>query len=283
MIFVFLLSLHVFLMLCYVILIETKKSRLNYEHWLFALLIPFVGELCLLVADIGRSPASNSTVTPFKKFKKDILNDRTFLENREFDAETISRQQLLEVIQNRPFNFELILKESLNSKDIEVVHIAASTIMKLQREYENDLRNAAEEYKTAPNNMGKLKIYIETIEKYYSKKLLVGTAALSLLEEQRELIERYLKVLPEDKKICKLSIKNHLVQNEYDAALQEAESLRYRYFDDIDIWELSINVCIESNNQEKLKEIIEDSSKTGCFWSNEQRFRWNAIKSRLKI
>ena len=282
MVFVFLLSLHLFLMLCYVILIETKKSRLNYGHWLFALLIPFVGELCLLAADIGRSPASNNVVMPFKQFKKDNLNERAYPGNYEFDVQTISRQQLLEVIKNRPLNFESILKESLNSKDIEVVHIAASTTMKLQREYENNLKNAAEEYKAAPNNMSKLKYYIETIEEYYSKKLLVGAAALSLLEEQRELIERYLKVLPEDKEIGKLSVKNHMIQNEYNAAFQEAESLRYRYFDDIEIWELSLNVCIESNNQEKLDGILEDSAKTSCFWSNEQKLRWNEIKSRLK-
>ena len=54
-----------------------------------------------------------------------------------------------------------------------------------------------------------------------------------------------------------------------------AKRLGYEFID--------TDLLIQKQENKLLKEIIEDSSKTGCFWSNEQRFRWNAIKSRLKI
>lgn len=282
MVLVFLLSLHLFLMLCYVVLIETKKSRLSYGHWLFALFIPFVGEFCLLFADIGRSPASNSFAVPFKSFDdiKQCVSDK----NGEYECccETITRQQLLEIIQKRPANFEAILKSALSSKDIEVVHIAASTIMKLQREHENALRLAAEEYGHTPNNMNKLKRYIEVIDEYYSKDLLSGNAAAALLKQQQVLIEAYLKVLPDDRDIGMLCAKNNMLQGNYNGAIDTAEALRYRNITDIDLWELSIQICLKARDEKKLNEILKDSEKMIESWSIEQKKKWKEIKSELE-
>ena len=109
MVFVFLLSLHLFLMACYVILIETNKSRLSYAHILFALFIPFVGELALLAADFGRSPASNEYVKPFKTFEDSLINENEACDHLDYD-ETLSRTQLLDAIQKHPKNLINILK-----------------------------------------------------------------------------------------------------------------------------------------------------------------------------
>ena len=134
---VFLLSLHFLLMFGYMILIETGKSRLGYGHWLFALFLPFAGVLCLLTADFGRSPAANDYVRPFKQFDCAKLSEEG-PEEAILPGTQITRQQLLDTIQRRPANLAAILTEALTSEDVEVVHIASSTIMKLQSSEKTD-------------------------------------------------------------------------------------------------------------------------------------------------
>jgi hypothetical protein len=278
---VFLLSLHFLLMFGYMILIETGKSRLGYGHWLFALFLPFAGVLCLLTADFGRSPAANDYVRPFKQFDCAKLSEEG-PEEAILPGTQITRQQLLDTIQRRPANLAAILTEALTSEDVEVVHIASSTIMKLQREYEKSLKIAEEAYRQMPDNMKNLKSYIEAMEAYLSADILKGNAVFSLLKEQKILIGEYLKVLPEDKAVGIISVKNSLRQGEPAAALETAERLRYRYLSDIALWELSLESCTSANDTEKRNEILADATKMAECWTNTQKERWNKIQNGLK-
>ena len=278
---VFLLSLHFLLMFGYMILIETGKSRLGYGHWLFALFLPFAGVLCLLTADFGRSPAANDYVRPFKQFDCAKLSEEG-PEEAILPGTQITRQQLLDTIQRRPANLAAILTEALTSEDVEVVHIASSTIMKLQREYEKSLKIAEEAYRQMPDNMKNLKSYIEAMEAYLSADILKGNAVFSLLKEQKILIGEYLKVLPEDKAVGIISVKNSLRQGEPAAALETAERLRYRYLSDIALWELYLESCTSANDTEKRNEILADATKMAEYWTNTQKERWNKIQNGLK-
>ena len=278
---VFLLSLHFLLMFGYMILIETGKSRLGYGHWLFALFLPFAGVLCLLAADFGRSPAANDYVRPFKQFDCAKLSEEG-PEEAILPGTQITRQQLLDTIQRRPANLAAILTEALTSEDVEVVHIASSTIMKLQREYEKSLKIAEEAYRQMPDNMKNLKSYIEAMEAYLSADILKGNAVFSLLKEQKILVGEYLKVLPEDKAVGIISVKNSLRQGEPAAALETAERLRYRYLSDIALWELSLESCTSANDTGKRNEILADATKMAECWTNTQKERWNKIQNGLK-
>jgi hypothetical protein len=263
------------------ILIETGKSRLGYGHWLFALFLPFARVLCLLTADFGRSPAANDYVRPFKQFDCAKLSEEG-PEEAILPGTQITRQQLLDTIQRRPANLAAILTEALTSEDVEVVHIASSTIMKLQREYEKSLKIAEEAYRQMPDNMKNLKSYIEAMEAYLSADILKGNAVFSLLKEQKILIGEYLKVLPEDKAVGIISVKNSLRQGEPAAALETAERLRYRYLSDIALWELSLESCTSANDTEKRNEILADATKMAEYWTNTQKERWNKIQNGLK-
>jgi hypothetical protein len=282
MVFVFLLSLHLFLMACYVILIETNKSRLSYAHILFALFIPFVGELALLAADFGRSPASNEYVKPFKTFEDSLINKNEVCDYLDYD-ETLSRAQLLDAIQKHPKNLINILKSALDSTDIEVVHIAASTIMKIQRECENNIKFASEQYMQLPNNMNKLKAYIVAVGDYYAQGLLDGEAAIALLKQQEVLLGKYLTVLPEDKDVGVMSVNNSVMQGELQTALQKAEFIKYLYLSDIELWKLSLQICLMMNDEKKVKEIINESDKMSIHWNLEQKTQWNEIRKGLKL
>lgn len=277
---VFLLSLHLFLMTGYAVLVETNKSRLNYGYLIFALFIPFVGELCLLAADFGKSPASYEFVKPFKTFSFESEDKKR---NITLDKNVSSRSELLEIIKTQPENLTDILKSSLKSDDTEIVHIAASSIMKLQRDYENKIKFASEQYEQMPNNMELLKKYIVSIGEYHSQGLLTNESALSLLMMQEELLKKYLQVLPEDKEVGILSIKNSILQGDFEQALNKSEFMRYLFLSDISIWNYSIQICLKMKNIEKMNQIINEADKMSVHWTLEQKAQWNNIQKGLDI
>ena len=278
----FLISFHFLLMIIYLLLIETKKSRLTYGHLLFAVFFPFVGEICLVAADIGKAPADHDLVKPFKKFSINKTNETYLVVENINEMNEITREQLLEVIKSQPNNLTDILKAAMKSSDIEVVHIAASSIMKAQRTYENRIKEVSEKYAEMPDNMGRLHEYIVAIGDYYNQGLLNGEASTSLLEQQEILLRKYLKVLPEDKEMGILMVRNLLLQGRYNEAEDGAELMRYLYMSDIELWELSAEVYTTTANTEKLQEMIGESQKMSGSWSQSDKARWIEIQKGLR-
>ena len=158
-----------------------------------------------------------------------------------------------------------------------------STIMKIQRECENNIKLASEQYAQLPNNMNKLKTYIVAVGDYYAQGLLDGEAAINLLKQQEILLEKYLTVLPEDKDVGIISVNNSIMQKEFQIAFQKAEFIRYLYLSDIELWKLSLQICLMMNDEKKIKEIIDESDKMSTHWSLEQKTQWNEIRKGLKV
>lgn len=282
MVLLFLLSFHLFLMAGYVVLIETKKSRLSYGYLVFALFVPFIGELCLLAADLGKSPASNKPVMPFRKFEETVSGECCEHEIV-VDVKRISRTQLLQIIKKNPANITEILREALESEDTEVIHIAASSIMKIQSKFEGKIRLAQEQYEQMSNHMGRLKSYIDIISEYYATGLISGNTALSLLNQQEELIDKYLKVLPEDREVRIISIKNSMYQSDYEVALTKAELFRNSDLSDINAWELTLLICTKLNDKEKISEVLFESERFEKYWSGKDKERWKDIRKGFGI
>ena len=95
--------------------------------------------------------------------------------------------------------------------------------------------NISDQYSEMPDNMARLKNYILAIQDYYIQGMLNGEAASSLLEQQAELLNKYLTVLPEDKEMGILMVKNLVLQKKYTEAENAAEFIRYSYMIDIDL------------------------------------------------
>jgi len=279
--FIFLLSLHLFMLIVYMILIETKKSRLTYGHILFALFLPFAGELCLLVSELGKAPAGNNFVNPFIDFcdKVEGKTNSIYYE----PAKDLSREQLLSVIEEQPSNLAKILKTCLNSKDIEVAHISAASIMKLQRAYENRIKAASENYRTMPNNMQRLAYYIHVVDEYDRQNLLSGESAIALLEQEEHLLDKYLSFLPKDIEMGILSVNVSLQLQKATDAIRKAELLRYSSINDLRLWKLSIETCTAAGKQEKVKMICEEAHKLYNHWNYEQKRYWSEIEEGLLI
>lgn len=193
------LSLHLLLLSLYASAIEQNLSRLQYTHLIFAACIPLVGELCLLLAETGRFHAEARYISPFNLPGKNETS-KLSCETSYIDAGNIGREELMEIIKNSPANLPLLLKVALNSSDAEVAHIAAASIMKIQRTHEELIKKYEEEFSRNSLDMHFLNDFIDAINDYLKTSLLDRESANQFMNRKLDLLQQLLKVSPKNQK-----------------------------------------------------------------------------------
>lgn len=283
MLIVFLAGLHGLLLSIYAIVIELNISRHQHIYLAYAACLPFVGELCLLIAEFGKTE-SEYDVTNIFRFLNCSDTTRTRQKNAEpipIDNVEITREILLNAIETSPSNLAEILKKGLEANDIEVVHVSAATIMKIQREYENNIKKAAEKYASFPENMATLKEYIGLIGAFYSQELLYGESALLLLQQQEELLYKLLTVLPEDEYATVALIDNYTKQARIEDALRQANTYRLAHYEKYAFWEICARLLNKLKRTGELRNLFNDARPMMKKWTAEDQQKWKRVYEEL--
>lgn len=272
MVILFLLSLHIFLLLLYALAIETRRSRHSFKALAFAACLPFAGELCLLVSEFGKTESEfdSSRVFRFRQKEKRVPKGG----HMDVDGE-ITREILLTAIEEKPDNLVEILRRGLSSPDMEVVHVAAATIMKLQREQELTVAQKAAEYREFPDDMQRLLSYIRAVGGYYEAGLLEGEAQNELLYQQEKGLRTLLEVLPDHAEGNLLMAKNLMRQGRQEEALELCGRQR-RSRRDFAAWELSYLLYTESG--QPTDALFEEAKAVSGEWLPEQKKAWYAYE-----
>ena len=218
MIVVLVLGIHFLLLSVYAGMIQSNRSRLSMTYLLLALFLPFVGELCLVVAEMGKVPAVSKysnrsyhdTNIPLRPNNFSIPTDwKEIVLGEEKNA----RLLLKNVIDNAP-EAELaeVLKTALHSKSSEVSHIAAAGLMRLNKKYENAITIARDASIARENNVMMLASYIDAINAYIKSGLPDEHSCYELKETEIKLLSKYLMAMPQDEYY--LSLQENLLSSE---------------------------------------------------------------------
>lgn len=218
MIVVLVLGIHFLLLSVYAGMIQSNRSRLSMTYLLLALFLPFVGELCLVVAEMGKVPAVSKysnrsyhdTNIPLRPNNFSIPTDwKEIVLGEEKNA----RLLLMNVIDNAP-EAELaeVLKTALHSKSSEVSHIAAAGLMRLNKKYENAITIARDASIARENNVMMLASYIDAINAYIKSGLPDEHSCYELKETEIKLLSKYLMAMPQDEYY--LSLQENLLSSE---------------------------------------------------------------------
>ena len=218
MIVVLVLGIHFLLLSVYAGMIQSNRSRLSMTYLLLALFLPFVGELCLVVAEMGKVPAVSKysnrsyhdTNIPLRPNNFSIPTDwKEIVLGEEKNA----RLLLMNVIDNAP-EAELaeVLKTALHSKSSEVSHIAAAGLMRLNKKYENAITIARDASIARENNVMMLASYFDAINAYIKSGLPDEHSCYELKETEIKLLSKYLMAMPQDEYY--LSLQENLLSSE---------------------------------------------------------------------
>jgi hypothetical protein len=172
---------------------ECHISRLQKEYLLLALCIPFLGELCLLVAEVGNFQAGEVYTSPLlelrSRFKTKQREQKQSIPT--VPGEEITREKLLLAVKCGPEYQIALMKAALRSSDAEVAHIAAANIMKIQCAHEQKIKECRQEYIRMPEDGHLLEAYIQAVDDYLKTELLEGESKEQLVDTKAHLMEQY--------------------------------------------------------------------------------------------
>ena len=178
------------------------------------------------------------------------------------------RKLMLESLYDNPSKYIDVLMEARKNDDIETVHYASTTISKIQHDFQLEIQHLSVEVENNPDDIKLLDQYIDTIQQYIDCDILEDY----LLKRQRLLFhEALVKRIDQvgiDKETLKKKINNNMALGNYQAALDDSSLLRELWSEDEQAWIESLRVCVESQDIQKLNEVIEEMDALPIQWSN---------------
>ncbi len=181
------------------------------------------------------------------------------------------RKLMLESLYDNPSKYIDVLMEARRNDDIETVHYASTTISKIQRDFQLEIQRLSVEVENNPDDNKLLDQYIDTIQQYIDCDILEDY----LLKRQRLLFnEALVKRIDRagiDKEILIKRINNNMALGNFQAAIDDSSLLRELWSEDEQVWIESLRVCVESQDVQKLNEVIREIDQLPIQWSNTNR------------
>jgi hypothetical protein len=269
------LGIHGLLMLLYAAMVATGRSRMRWLHLLMALPLPLIGECCLLMAEMDAMPASPLYTSPFRRRAKADATRQGPRLPEDWRAqlhgdEASSRAFLLDVIGRQCAGLTEVLQEALHVPGSEVCHIAASTMMKLHSEHEEEIVSAQHRCECSGGSMPTLRVWIDAVDAYRASGLNSGASLRTLEEEETGLIRRYLQTMQQDTAYRAKLVRLTMAQAPRDA-LEQAVTLIRLDPEDAMNWALALEACSKAGETQRLAALQRELQYKATFWPKEKR------------
>ena len=187
------------------------------------------------------------------------------------DSYGVRRRILLDALFEKPSKHIQVLMVARHNEDAETAHYAATTIEKIQRDFQMDIQGYAAYLKQHPNDPEILDAYIRLLEKYIESGLMDTHMAGRQRKILSELLDQKLSFNPSDKLTLIKKLRNHLALSEYSTCIEISKLLRMWWPNDEDIWIESLRISVEAQNQQLFQEIVEGVHTTDVDWSKSGR------------
>lgn len=280
------LGVHFGIILVYfVIYLITGKTDFRKEHLIPILFIPVFGLLIgfgiLFVKWIGRSNKKPVDMEDlhlgddiyWQSLKKPHENlDIVPLEEAiHLDSFSVRRRILLDALFEEPTKHIQVLMAARHNEDAETAHYAATTIEKIQRDFQMEIQRYASYLEQNQHDQQILSAYIRLLEKYIQSGLLEGHMADHQRKILAELLDQQLAFNPNDKQTLVRKIRNSLALKEYEIALEVSQVLRLGWPGEEDTWVESLRTSVEAKDQMLFKKIIKRIQEIDIDWSKSAR------------
>lgn len=266
-----LLGIHALLMLFYAIAVENGYSRMHWLHLLLALMLPYIGEICLLIAELNYIPSKPVYVSPLNKEAtsekpSEGLRLPSDWQERIHGNEEEARVFLLKMISGQCEDLVCLLHEALHAQSSEVCHIAAITLMKLRNQYEKAIIASQKQLECHGSNILSLKAVIDSIDAYRTSGLNEGELLRNIEQEEIDYIERYLSIRQADTEYRQTLIALLIHKNPIQALEQSRLQLELAP-ESINSWEWALTACQTAGMNDQLKNLLQGMRFSSAFHS----------------
>lgn len=252
--------IYLIIVLIYFKIHDIENNKL--EKMLFSILIPFFGFVAVILSEVTTTSIEpevkqnnkNSEIQKSKEFLTYIqssLVDNLAIEDYDKAREIILSTKSLQLKEQCN-----ICHIAINSKDTEISHIAAVSLMRIQNYFEKFLAHM--ELKTDLTKIDNLKKYIDGIDKYLDCKIAYGTLRNKYIETLISTIENLIQLNDTcEEKYYHILIKRCLEISKYEKAMEYSKVVIEKYGVNQKIYELILRISIRTKDKEGLYETLE--------------------------
>lgn len=242
-----------------VINIENNK----FAKFIFSMFIPVFGFLTVILTEMiktkPKEEINENKINNEKEKSKEYLTkiQSSLIDNLSIGDYENAREMILSI---KALNLEehcKVCKIAIKSKNVEISHIAAVSLMRIKNYFEKLLAHM--ELKTDLEKIENLKKYIYGIHKYlkcelvqgalnrkYREKLIKATEELIIIDNDCE--ERYYGIL----------VENCIEEGQYDKATKYLSKQMEEYGVNEEIYKLILKICIRTKDIDKFHETLKD-------------------------
>lgn len=186
------------------------------------------------------------------------------------DAAT-RRNLILEIIRQDPKDYIQQLKEACSDPDLEVSHYASTAMMEIQREFELSTQKAEAEHAKDPDTPAKLIHAIQCMQTYIDS----GLINLSVMPAYRHrlaiLLNKQIKVSPEDMGIQLKAVDNYLALENLTEAKALSDAAVQRWPNREQVWLTQMKVCYAMHDADGIRDTIEEIRRRNVYLTQEGR------------
>lgn len=232
------------------------------EKIIFSIFVPVFGLISVILSENTKLLKENEKIEQKEKNNKEKNKDYfTQIQSSLIDNLLIEDYEKVRemVLYSRALKLEeqcKICHMAIKSKDVEISHIAAVTLMKIQNYFEKFFLHM--ELKTDMTKAENLKKYINGLNNYLRCKLAQG----ALKNKYREKLIQSIKYLLMIDEKCEEIYYNILIncfmeEAEYDKAMQYLKNEINIYGMTEETYKLTLKICIRTKNIDNLNETLE--------------------------
>ena len=277
------LFVHLLLSLIYSIFILSGKSHLRKEQILLIFFVPLFGLISALVIEflnILREEGSLPIQMEPLWLGDDILwvTLKSFHEKGDvvpleeaiiIDDVKVRRKYMLQTLYSDPLKYLDVLNIAKYNDDVETSHYATTTISEAQKNFQLSIQKMSVAVEKNPDDKALLDKYIDTLEKYIDSGLL----EMHLLKNLRIVyggeLDKKLSMMKNDKDTLIKKLRNCIELKEFDTAFDIGNTLIANWPQDENSWIESIRMCVDSQDGDRLKEVLAKMRTKKIDWGNE--------------
>lgn len=241
---------------CIIVLIYFRFCNIENSKWekfIFSIFVPVIGFINVIMSEHIKIKASEEVAEEKKNTEKEknkeyltkiqsSLVDNLTIKDYEKARETILSSKALPLEEQCK-----ICHIAIKSKNFEISHISAVSLMRIQNYFEKFLVHMG--FKTDLSKIENLKKYIDGIYKYLDCKLVQG----ALENKYRKKLIQLIKELISREKDCgqkyyMILIKIYILEEENGQAMQFIEDYVDIYGINEEIYLLILEICIKTKN-----------------------------------
>ena len=239
---------------------DIEKNKL--EKFIFSMFIPIFGFITVILSEkLQAVPKDEIKIekknTEKEKSKEFLTNiQSSLIDNLTVNDYEKAREMILSI---KSLSLEeqcKICHSGIKSRNIEISHIAAVSLMRIQNYFEKLFAHM--ELKADLTKIENLKKYINGIHKYLECNLVQGALYNKYIEKLINLIEKLIKIVPKCEEEYYIILVEACIKNrKFDKALEYLQGEINLYGMKEKTYKLSLEICIKTKNIDNLYELLE--------------------------